>query len=211
MKALLVALCLALPAGAQEMDRESAKAQTEKEKAHETRLGQWWGQRDPPFGFGGGRNIITDFYPLAPKGLTREQVLTCLVDTIAVVVVTGAKPVLSQGENFVFTEYEADVADAIKGRLADGQRASLVQIGGALRLGTETLSFNINSSPPLLVGHTYLAFLDYLPQTDDYSPRAMFEMQPGGVLRELYDGAGPMSVRRSSEAMASVRAWVCAK
>jgi hypothetical protein len=135
-----------------------------------------------------------------------EQLLACQSGAVAIVTVINQRPVLSQGENYIFTEYKVELNEVIKGGLAADQRATITQIGGMIDLPGDRMSFAATDTQPLVVGNTYLAFLEHLPATNDYAVIAVYEIRPGGTLRAMKEGSEGFTAARSAQVLATVRA-----
>jgi hypothetical protein len=208
----IVALCLvALPAFAAppdpEMDtpttRDGYKARNERHVSHENTVFKGWAT-GPKFEANGGRSVYMDFLPIGTPKLTGMQYMTCQADVVAVVSVYNQRPVLSQGENFVWTEYKVEVNEVLRGHLAVGARTTIAYPGGEINLPGDHLAYRIQNYMPLLVGGQYVAFLKYLPATNDFTPAnmgAVYSVEPGGFSHRMVEHA-----ERETGALAAVRA-----
>ena len=186
--------------------RDGYKARTPRHVSHERNVykfdGHGW-----KFPVNQGSRVL-DHIPLPADPAQWRREIACKSDAIAVVTVVSQRPVLSQGENFIFTEYRVEISDSIKGRLVVGQRTNITRIGGTIVLPGDRITFAVNSSPELVVGNKYLVFLRHLPETDDYTPvapRTTYEVRPGGRLQMVHDGYKPQTRADSEETFAAAR------
>jgi len=219
MKALAFALCLAvLPAFAQppeapEMDapttREGYKARNERHVAHEkmfaAQAGVALGVKIPH-----GVTIETVRHVMYGPGQSleaRTQKLGCTADAVAIVTPYNQRPVLSQNENFIFTEYKVEVNEVMKGALRVGDRITIPRLGGTIQLPDEKIGYDVADYQPLVIGQKYLVFLTYLSATGDYagtSARGFFEIRPDHTMRSL-DGSGPLAADAASRILGITR------
>jgi len=202
MKAIAAALCLAgaLPVLAQppdEMDapttRAGFKARNERHVSHEAMFASYATGNRLEAGLATATSLNI---PLSPYGSDQAaaRALLCKADAVAVISVYNQRPVLAKDESFIFTEYKVEVGESIKGRLAVGERTTLARIGGAIELPGDHITFVVPQEWPLAVGHKYLAFLRYLPATNDYTSYNVgttYEIEPGGKLLKLVHGNKP--------------------
>lgn len=185
--------------------RAGYKARNDRHRSHEAMYARFWGGRYARrYDVGSGLHRAIVDRTLPPMGMTQAQYVTCGADAVAIVTVYNQRPVLAQGENFIFTEYKGELNEAIKGHLAVGQRITMTQIGGTIDLPGDRLGLVTSDALPLMVGSKYLAFLRYLPATDDYAIDTAYEVGPGASLRVMRDGDQPL--RASAEFLNAVRA-----
>lgn len=174
----------------QEMDapttREGYKARNDRQRWHEANLYKFHAQ-----GRKMGANATVGIYPhttLPPRGQTQEGALTCSSNTIAIVTVYNQRPVLSRGEAFIFTEFKVEVNETLRGSIRVGDRTTITQLGGDIDLPADKLHYDDATAQLMSVGRQYLAFLRYLPATNDYAFLMAYELQPGGLTRRLTHG-----------------------
>jgi len=79
---------------------------------------------------------------------------------------------LTEGEDFLFSEYEVVVEDVIKNNpnasIELNSAISVVRPGGKVRLNGKVISAVVYSFSPFFEGDRYLLFLKYIPQTQSY-------------------------------------------
>ena len=85
---------------------------------------------------------------------------------------------LTQNETFVFTDSELIVDQIWKNAssseagpsIAEGSEITVVEPGGAVRINGHLIRGSLSDRVPFKIGHTYLLYLKYLPDSRSYIP-----------------------------------------
>lgn len=164
------------------------------------------------------RNRSIDLYQNIARGDDNdkgaEQLIAegrCRSGAVVIATVVSQRPVLAQGENFIFTDYKLEVNEAVKGPLSAGERFVLTRIGGEIVLPDEKIGYWVANEEPLVVGAKYLLFLKPLPESGDWSADSYltYEVKPRGGLRPLVEGMRPLRAEQAVAAMATARQAEC--
>jgi len=174
--------------------RAGYKARNDRQRWHEANLypRSLYGTAGP-IPRGGSAATIIDYVSQPRSQQETLWQLGSSADLVAIMTVYNARPVLSQREDFIFTEYKVETNEVIKGTLRVGDRTTVTRAGGTIVLPDEKITFDADR--PLVVGSTYLMFLRHLPATNDYtemSHEALLEIRPGGRMQSLYGGSAPI-------------------
>jgi hypothetical protein len=119
------------------------------------------------------------------------QSLACEADAVVTGIIQSKSSQVTEGKNFIFTDYEVTVEEIWKDNTATPlDRSALMTVtmpGGAINFNGKVIIAKDASFPPLTIGGRYLFFLAYIPETNLYRPlnsASSFEFK-GGRFSEI--------------------------
>jgi hypothetical protein len=111
------------------------------------------------------------------------QFAVCNANAVVIGTLTGETPQLPPSENFIFTDYEMTVEEAIKPDASAVPRLDKILVtrqGGTLHQGGRAFRAEVEGFKPFAVGKRYLLFLRYIPTTGAYLAYANGSFQLDG-------------------------------
>ena len=119
--------------------------------------------------------------------------ITCSADAVVIGKVRDKASQLTEGEGFVFTDYEFTVREVLKNNEAAPiiGEISVTRPGGSVVLNGKRVRAVDESFKPLIIGQEYMLFLRFLPQTGSYmsiESGESFELA-GNEIKSLREGA----------------------
>lgn len=99
--------------------------------------------------------------------------LVCDADAVVIAEVKNKTSLLTDTEDFIFTDYELSVSEVLKdnsnAHISPNDVITTTRPGGTVQLNDgRTATIQLDSVPPFKVGSKYLLFLQYLPATGAY-------------------------------------------
>lgn len=161
-------------------------------------------------------------YPLEPpEDNSRIRSATHSSDLVAVGTVTNDLSTLTANEAFIFTDSEFKISEIWKGNVSPGvlddggtmDEITVTAPGGIAKIQGNTVRAIVSNRAPLQMGHTYLLFLTYLPNSHSYKTVGGligFDLT-GGAITCLYKGVPPPNanlISNRSEYLAAIHSSV---
>jgi hypothetical protein len=114
--------------------------------------------------------VIND--PSAASDTSPLHMAVTSADAVVVGVLKSKSAQLTEGENFIFTDYEMIVEEVIKNNaMAPIQADNTIMVtrdGGSVKIKGKIFTAKRADFKPTLVGNRYLFFLRFIPETGSY-------------------------------------------